>query len=262
LTEPVAYAAFAWALYLGWRAIVAPSRRADALALAAIGVTLLSRTGFIVLLPVLPAAALLYSGRAVWRDHAVLVVATGVCLALVLRERWDLNRDDFSFFSYPAEAFHHRVVEGRLSVRPFSALPGSPDLKLAVALVAAASVAYAARRRPVLAGAVLAAVVGWQFAQTQYTLHMFGAKVGAGPSLHDRAFIDRQLRGGEVAGVWAVGPGNTGDYTYAFRGAEFWNTRVRPLVFPDHVDGAPYPVSGGYGIKFDVDGENGRLRPD
>jgi hypothetical protein len=67
LTEVVAYPAFLWALLACQHAIVSPRARNDALALAALGIAILARTQFAVLLVVLPASLLLH--QVVFVDH-------------------------------------------------------------------------------------------------------------------------------------------------------------------------------------------------
>ena len=63
LAEPVGYGVFAWALWAIWRAAARPSLLADVLALALLGLAVLARTGFLVLLPVLPMVAVLQAWR-------------------------------------------------------------------------------------------------------------------------------------------------------------------------------------------------------
>jgi hypothetical protein len=63
LAEPVGYGAFAWAVWGIWRAATRPSIGADILAVVLLGIALLARTGFLLLLPVLPAVAVLQAWR-------------------------------------------------------------------------------------------------------------------------------------------------------------------------------------------------------
>lgn len=63
LTESLGYGAFTWALWAVWRAVVRPSVKADALALAVLALAALTRTGFLLLAPVLPLAALAQAWR-------------------------------------------------------------------------------------------------------------------------------------------------------------------------------------------------------
>lgn len=63
MTEVAAYPAFAWALLAIQRALVAPSRRNDLLALAAIGLAYFARGELLVLLIVFPVAVVAYEAR-------------------------------------------------------------------------------------------------------------------------------------------------------------------------------------------------------
>jgi hypothetical protein len=63
LTEAVAYGVFAWALWAVWRSVVRPSIGADLLALGLLALAALTRTGFLLLAPVLPVAALVQAWR-------------------------------------------------------------------------------------------------------------------------------------------------------------------------------------------------------
>jgi hypothetical protein len=92
LTEVVAYPAFCWALLALVHAVERKAWPWDAVALAAIGVAVLARTQFVVLLAVLPAAvlgeALLTAGRGaaadLWRARRPLVVLYAALLGVVL----------------------------------------------------------------------------------------------------------------------------------------------------------------------------------
>jgi hypothetical protein len=81
LTEVAAYPAFLWAAFAMLGAIERPSPRRDALALAGIGLAVLARTQFVVLLVVLPVTLALHDGRAVARRHRLLLWAYGVLAA-------------------------------------------------------------------------------------------------------------------------------------------------------------------------------------
>jgi hypothetical protein len=59
LTEPIGYGVFAWAVWGIWRAAVKPSLGADVLAVALLFVAVISRTGFLLLVPILPVVAVL-----------------------------------------------------------------------------------------------------------------------------------------------------------------------------------------------------------
>ena len=105
LTEATAYAAFAWALWAMHRALVRRSPGADVLAVALLVVAYLARTQFVVLAPVLPAAAFVHEFmasmserphgrrlrasipdalRSVWHSHRLLwvLVALGGLYAI------------------------------------------------------------------------------------------------------------------------------------------------------------------------------------
>ncbi|MFL5970641.1 MAG: hypothetical protein ACJ74L_13685 [Gaiellaceae bacterium] len=88
LTENAAYPAFVWAIYLCHRALVAPSRRSDALALLGLFLAFFARTQLLVVALVFPLVAFVYAGpRRLVRDHRLLafaytagLVAAGVLL--------------------------------------------------------------------------------------------------------------------------------------------------------------------------------------
>ena len=77
LTEVAAYPAFIWAVFAVQAAIDEPSRRNDVLALAGIGLAVLARTQFVVLLAVLLVVLLVLEGRAALTRHRVLVWTYG-----------------------------------------------------------------------------------------------------------------------------------------------------------------------------------------
>jgi hypothetical protein len=97
LTEPLAYPAAVWLMWAVWRAVVDPRPATEITALVVLFVALLTRSAFLILIPLLPAAVFLhelrYGGfrggsRAVaarlWARHAVLVVLCGVGLFVLL----------------------------------------------------------------------------------------------------------------------------------------------------------------------------------
>jgi hypothetical protein len=63
LTEPLGYGVFAWTLWAVWRAVVRPSVTRDALAVLLLMLAALSRTGFLLLAPLLPLAAVAQAWR-------------------------------------------------------------------------------------------------------------------------------------------------------------------------------------------------------
>jgi hypothetical protein len=113
LTEVVAYPAFLWAILAIHRATVAPSLRADLLAVAAIVLAILARTQFFVLAPAFPLVIALHEvgyrlviagrrrGADAWdalrsavTSHRALAAVTGIAalLALVLAAVGSLDR--------------------------------------------------------------------------------------------------------------------------------------------------------------------------
>lgn len=81
LTEVVAYPAFLWAVYGMLAALERQSWRHDVLALAGIGLAVLARTQFLVLLAALPVALVLVEGRSATTRHRLLVWAYGALVA-------------------------------------------------------------------------------------------------------------------------------------------------------------------------------------
>lgn len=63
LAEPVGYGVFAWALWATWRAATRPSIGADVLAVALMALAVVARTGFLLLLPLVPVLAVLQAWR-------------------------------------------------------------------------------------------------------------------------------------------------------------------------------------------------------
>ena len=89
MTESAAYPVFLWTLLAFARAIVNPSHRRDAVAIAATLLAVLARTQFLVLGLVLPLTVLLVDGRRAIRRHRVLAAASlvGLVVVLVFRSR-------------------------------------------------------------------------------------------------------------------------------------------------------------------------------
>jgi Dolichyl-phosphate-mannose-protein mannosyltransferase len=96
MTEAVAYPAFLWAILALHNAAVSPGTRGDALLLVAIGVAVLARTQFAVLLVIIPLALLLdrFSPRRLVREHRLLAVVYAVLAvaAVVLLATGELSR--------------------------------------------------------------------------------------------------------------------------------------------------------------------------
>src|SRR5204862_8363719 len=96
LTEPVAYAAFAFAIWAIWRAVVRAGWRNDLLAIALVVVAALARVNLLGLVAVLPLAVLAqelrYGERRSFRQrlaafvhaHFVLIAAAAFIVALLL----------------------------------------------------------------------------------------------------------------------------------------------------------------------------------
>jgi len=96
MTEAVAYPAFLWAILALHKAAIAPRPRNDVLLLVAIGVAILARTQFAVLLVIVPVALLLDrpSPRRIVSEHRVLTGAYAVLalVAVVLAATGNLSR--------------------------------------------------------------------------------------------------------------------------------------------------------------------------
>ncbi len=107
LTEPAAYAAYAWSLYAVWAAIVRPSLPREALAVLAILLAMLSRSAMLSLAPMLPLAVLWQELRwdtsdmpltvrmrslpsRLWRRHPLVSVVTTAAIALYIAARLGL----------------------------------------------------------------------------------------------------------------------------------------------------------------------------
>jgi hypothetical protein len=78
MTESAAYPAFLWASFAMLRAVAAPSRRRDAVALVVLALAVLARTQFVALGLVFVVAALIYERR----GHRILVVASGAAFVV------------------------------------------------------------------------------------------------------------------------------------------------------------------------------------
>jgi hypothetical protein len=86
LTEPAAYPVFLWVLLACERALAVPSDWHDALAVAALGLAVLARTQFVVLVLVLPLAVAILDQTRALRRHRVLAAtyAVGALAAAVV----------------------------------------------------------------------------------------------------------------------------------------------------------------------------------
>jgi hypothetical protein len=96
MTEAAAYPAFLWAILALHNAAIAPRARNDALLLVAIGVAILARTQFAVLLVIVPLALLLdhFAPRRLVSEHRVLaaVYAALAVAAVILAATGNLSR--------------------------------------------------------------------------------------------------------------------------------------------------------------------------
>ena len=63
LTEPVAFGIWVWVLWATWRAALVPGWRTDALALVLVGLAALTRSGFVILAPLVPAVVIAQRAR-------------------------------------------------------------------------------------------------------------------------------------------------------------------------------------------------------
>ena len=103
MTEPVAYAVFAWTMLAYHGALARPSTRADVIAIAATAIAFLTRTQFAALAAVFAIALVAYellsawyepavrrsrfaieAARSLWLRHRIIVVAAGLALVLAL----------------------------------------------------------------------------------------------------------------------------------------------------------------------------------
>ena len=186
MTEALAYPVFLWALLALQHATVSPGPRSDALLLAAIGLAILARTQFAVLLVVVPIALILddRSPRTLVTRHRVLAAAYAV-LALVAIVLLALGRLSDALGTYSVTA------EGNLvpSDMPRSLLEHLAPIGLGIGIVPfVLGVAWLltplarerTREQRAFACIALTAVVVLLFEVTSYDL-----RFGAG-RLHDR----------------------------------------------------------------------------
>jgi hypothetical protein len=89
MSESAAYPIFLWTVFAFSRAVVNPSPRRDALAIAAVLLAILTRTQFLLLALVLPVTIVLVEGRRAFARHRVLAAASvpGLVVALLFRSR-------------------------------------------------------------------------------------------------------------------------------------------------------------------------------
>jgi hypothetical protein len=186
MTEAVAYPAFLWAILALHNATVAPRARNDALLLLAIGVAILARTQFAVLLAVVPIALLLDrpAPRRVVSEHRLLAAVYSVLAvaAVVLAATGNLSRA-LGTYSVTAEG---NVAPGGMPrsllehLAPLGLGTGIVPFVLGVAWLLSSPVQDRSRAQRAFASIAGVAVVALLLEVTSYDL-----RFGAG-RLHDR----------------------------------------------------------------------------
>jgi hypothetical protein len=200
------------------------------------------------------------------REIGPLAVAAGGVLAAVLlwRHGWNPNGGTYGFFTAPAESFYARVF--LLHMQPH--LPSWLSLShaaLILTLALAAVCAYGfsrARHAASIALLLLVALVITQLAQADYAITKFvdGAGARGGPSLEQRAWVDRAIYGKGKAAIILSAQANTLPFDPVWREVQFWNSAVTaqlsngPLV-------VRIPLSDIQG-QVHPDDRTGRLNPD
>lgn len=112
LTESAAYPIFVWTLLALHRSLVAPSARADVLALAALTLAFFTRTQFVVLALAFPLAVLAADGRRVLRRRLLLAAyAVSSVAALILAATGGVDR---VLGSYAVTATEGRILSWRV----------------------------------------------------------------------------------------------------------------------------------------------------
>jgi hypothetical protein len=186
MTEVVAYPAFLWAILALHNAAVSPGPRSDALLLAAVGVAVLARTQFAVLLVIVPLALLLdrFSPRLLVREHRLLAVVYAVLAlaAVVLLATGELSR---VLGTYSVTAEGNVVPRGMPRallehLAPLGLGTGIVPFVLGVAWLLTALVRRRNRVQHAFAAIAVVAVVALLFEVASYDL-----RFGAG-RLHDR----------------------------------------------------------------------------
>jgi len=186
MTEAVAYPAFLWAVLALHNAAIAPRPRNDALLLIAVGVAILARTQFVVLLVIVPLALLLdhFAPRWLVSEHRVLaaVYAALAVAAVILAATGNLSR---------ALGTYSVTAEGNVtpSGMPRSLLEHVAPLGLGVGIVPfvlggawlLASVVGERTR----AQRAFAAIAGVAFLALLFEVTSYDLRFGAG-RLHDR----------------------------------------------------------------------------
>src|ERR671922_165119 len=235
LTENAAYPAFVWGLLLAYRALVEPSGRRDAAALAGLVLVYLARTQLFVLALALPIAVLGYerSLRRVVSRHRLLAVAYGgaAVVAVVLAAGVvfvglaalaSFGDRPVLFWASPAAAFHQalRSAAGAIGL-------STDDLVRWGGLLFAALVAGALWRLPSRATvAVLGvALTAYGAFEAYYVFDWFAVPGTARPLRLEgvrRDWIDAAVPAGASVAL-VPGPALPAEYWWD---AEFWNKTV------------------------------------
>lgn len=186
MTEVVAYPAFLWAIVALHNAAIAPRIRNDALLLAAIGVAVVARTQFAVLLVIVPLALLLDrpAPRRVVSEHRLLAGAYAVLavVAIVLAATGNLSR---ALGTYSITAKGNVAPSGMPRsllehLAPLALGMGIVPFVLGVAWLLSSVVQERTRAERAFASIAAVAVVALLLEVTSYDL-----RFGAG-RLHDR----------------------------------------------------------------------------
>ena len=186
MTESVAYPAFLWAILALHNAAIAPRARNDALLLVAIGVAILARTQFAVLLAIVPVALLLDrpAPRRVVSAHRLLAAAYAVLavVGIVLAATGNLSR---ALGTYSVTAQGNVAPSGMPRsllehIAPLGLGMGIVPFVLGVAWLLASVVQERTRAQRAFASITGVAVVALLLEVTSYDL-----RFGAG-RLHDR----------------------------------------------------------------------------
>jgi hypothetical protein len=212
--------------------------------------------------PVVLAAAIALMRRQV--GPLMLAAGGAAALALYFTPGWHLtDSSDFGYFGYPAEVFMGRVVLVKLAHGASGHTVAA--ILVAAGLTAAVLIAWRPSWRRLLPW-VLAPAAVFQLLACDYAISRHVNSVGAahGPSLRARAFVDTHVPKGEQVGIYAVSSGLTGNYAFAWRDIQYWNTRMRSVVkvqspisaFPSA--DVPYPYST-FDIEPVLDQRTGRL---
>jgi hypothetical protein len=186
MTEAVAYPAFLWAILALHNAAIAPRARNDALLLIAVGVAILARTQFAVLLVIVPLAFLLdhFAPRRLVSEHRVLAVvyAALTVAAVILAATGNVSR---ALGTYSVTAEGNVTPSGMPRsllehVAPLGLGVGIVPFVLGSAWLLASVVGKRTRAQRAFAAIAGVAILALLFEVTSYDL-----RFGAG-RLHDR----------------------------------------------------------------------------